>query len=95
MMPTPRWYWIPARVLLITFLLTLMSFAFSLLLAIIGLEITARIRGVSADVALAYRQIAPPIAGITAVIVMISAAVIEIRHYREAKILASIERSSS
>ena len=33
----PRWYAIPARVLFVTFLLTLLSFAVSLLLSILGL----------------------------------------------------------
>jgi hypothetical protein len=90
----PRWYLIPVRVLLVTFLLTLLSFALSLLLGILGLAIAAGWRGLNPNMAAAYRHIALPSAAVVGVIVLISASVIEIRHYRQAKALAEIERMS-
>jgi hypothetical protein len=43
---------------------------------------------------LAYRYVALPIAAMVAAIVLVSASVMEIRHYREAKTLDGIERAS-
>ena len=82
------------RVLLVTFLLTLLSFAVSLLLGILGLVIAARLRGVHPNMSTAYRHIALPLAAVVGVIVFVSASVIEIRHYRQTKALAEIERTS-
>jgi hypothetical protein len=90
----PHWYVIPARILLITFLLTLLSFAVSLLLGILGTVIAARVRGIHPDLTMAYRQIALPIAVTAAAITFISASIMEIRHHRQAKALAQIERIS-
>ena len=90
----PRWYWIPARVLLVTVLVTVLAFAVSLLLGIVGLLIGARLRGVPVDMTLAYRDIAAPAAVIVGTVVLISALSMEIRHYRQAKGLAQIERAS-
>jgi hypothetical protein len=90
----PRWYLIPVRVLLVTFLLTLLSFAVSLLLGILGLVISARLRGIPPNMPVAYRHVALPAAATVAAIVFISASVIEIRHYRQSKVLAEIERSA-
>src|SRR5260370_11511207 len=42
---TPRWFWIPLRVLIFTVLCTLIAFAVSLLLGIIGVVAGARMRG--------------------------------------------------
>jgi hypothetical protein len=42
----------------------------------------------------AYRHIAAPVAAVVAAVVLISATVLEIRHYRQAKTLARIERAS-
>jgi hypothetical protein len=94
LMRKPQWFWIPLRVLLVTFLLTLLSFAVSLLLGIIGLMIGARLRGVPPNLAIAYRQIAAPAAAMVGSIVLVSAISTEIRHYRQAKALAEIERAS-
>jgi hypothetical protein len=91
----PSWYLIPLRALLVTFLLTLLSFALSLLLGILGIVISARLRGVSPNMTTAYRHIAFPVAGAVAVIALITISVIEIRHYRQAKALAEIERIST
>jgi hypothetical protein len=90
----PGWYLIPARVLLVTFLLTLLAFAVSLLLGILGLVITARVRGFHPNMTMAYRYVALPVAAGVGAIVFISAGVMEIRHYRQTKALAEIERMS-
>jgi len=90
----PHWYAIPARILLITFLLTLLSFAVSLLLGILGTVIAARVRGIHPNLTTAYRQIAFPAAAVVGAIALISATVTEIRHHRQAIALAQIERIS-
>jgi hypothetical protein len=90
----PRWFMIPVRVLLVTFLLTLLSFAVSLLLAILGILIGARLRGVPPNMTIAYRNIAVPAAAVVGAIVLVSAASMEIRHYRQAKTLDGIEKAS-
>jgi hypothetical protein len=90
----PHWYVIPARILLITFLLTLLSFAVSLLLGILGIVIAAYVRGIHPNLTIAYRHIAFPIAMAVGAIALISASVTEIRHHRQAKALAQIERIS-
>lgn len=91
----PHWYFIPVRVLLITFLLTLLSFAISLLLGISAMFVHGWFRGVRPDMALAYRHVALPIALIVAAAVLICATAVEIRHYRQTKALVEIARSSS
>jgi len=91
---SPLWYLIPPRVLLLTFLLTLLSFAVSLLLGILGVLVLAWWRGVRPNMTDAYRHWAAPVAAVVAAVVLISATVLEIRHYRQAKTLARIERAS-
>ncbi len=86
----PRWYLIPVRVLLVTFVVTLLSFAVSLLLGILGVVLAAKIKGAHPNMALAYRDVALPIAAMVGTIVLISSAVMEIRHYRQAKALGQI-----
>jgi len=88
----PRWYSIPVRVLLVTFIGTLICFAVSLLFAIIGTVIVARVRGVHPDMTVAYRQIALPAALVAGSIISVVILVAEIRHYRQVKALAGIER---
>jgi hypothetical protein len=90
----PHWYLIPLRVFLVTFLLTLLSFAVSLLLGILGIVIAARLRGVHPNMTIAYRDFAVPVAATAGVITLISASVIEVRHHRRNKALAEIERIS-
>lgn len=89
-----RWYLIPVRVVLVTFLLTLLSFAVSLLLGILGVLIAARLRGVHPNMAVAYRYVATPASAAVGAIVLISSSAMEIRHYRQTKGLAEIERAS-
>lgn len=92
--PKPLWFWIPLRVLLVTFLLTLLAFAVSLLLGILGMVIGSRLRGVHPNMAIAYRHIAVPAAAVVGSIVLVSAVSLEIRHYRQAKMLAGIAKAS-
>ena len=91
----PRWYWVPVRILIITFLLTLLSFAICLLLGILGLVISSAARGVHPNLALAYRHFAFPVAIVVAAVVFVGAAIMEIRRYRQMKTLAGIARASS
>ncbi len=87
----PRWYLIPVRVLLVTFIVTLLSFAVSLLLGIGGTVLAAKLRGVHPDMTFAYRHVALPAAAMVAAIVFISATFMEVRHYRQARALNQIE----
>jgi hypothetical protein len=97
-MPTttrpPRWYAIPVRVLLLTFIGTLLSFAVSLLVGIIGTVAVSALRGVHPNMTVAYRQVALPAALVAGSIIFVLALVMEIRHYRQSKTLAAIERMS-
>jgi len=90
----PRWYAIPVRVLLMTFIGTLLSFAVSLLVGIVGTVIVSALRGIQPNMTVAYRQIAVPAALIAGSIIFVLALATEIRHYRQSKTLAAIERMS-
>lgn len=90
----PRWYAIPVRVLLVTFLGTLISFAVSLFLGIIGTVTVSALRGVRPDMTMAYRHIALPATVVAGGIIFVLALGMEIRHYRQSKTLAAIERVS-
>jgi hypothetical protein len=87
----PRWYAIPVRVLLVTFIGTLISFAVSLLLGIIGTVVVSSLRHVHPNMTVAYRQIALPAALVAGSIIFVLALTMEIRHYRQSKILAALE----
>jgi len=96
-MPTPhppRWYAIPVRVLLVTFIGALISFAVSLLLGILGTVIISALRHVNPNMTVAYRMIALPVAVVAGSIIFVLALAMEIRHYRQSKTLAAIERVS-
>jgi hypothetical protein len=88
------WLSIPARVLLVTFLLTLLAFAVSLLLGILGTVITAGLRGLHPNMTHAYRHVAAPFAGFAGTITLTSMIGFEIRRYRRERTLMAIERSS-
>ncbi|MGA6982624.1 MAG: hypothetical protein WBZ11_13800 [Candidatus Sulfotelmatobacter sp.] len=90
----PRWYTIPVRVLLVTFIGTLLVFAVSLLLGIIGTAIVAVKRGVHPNMTIAYRHVALPAAVVAGSIILVLASIMEIRHYRQSRTLASIARVS-
>ena len=90
----PRWYGIPVRVLLVTLVVTLLCFAVTLFFGIVGTFIVGAIRGIHPDMRVAYRQIAFPLGMVEAAVVFVIATVMEIRHYRQRKALATIERIS-
>jgi ABC-type nickel/cobalt efflux system permease component RcnA len=82
------------RVLLVTFIGTLLSFAVSLLLAIFGMVVVSALRGVHPDMRIAYRHIALPMALVAGGIILVLTIAMEVRHYRQAKTLTAIERMS-
>lgn len=77
-----------------TILATLLSFAVSLFLAILGVILYARIRGIHPNMALAYRDVAFPVAAAAGAIALILMISFEIRQHREAKVLEAIARAS-
>ena len=89
---SPRWYAIPVRVALVTFIGTLLSFSISLLFAIFGTVILAALHRVHPDMRIAYRHIALPMGLIAGCIIFVLTLVMEIRHYRQARTLTAIER---
>ena len=88
----PRWYGIAFRVLLATFIGTLICFAVSLLIAILGTVIVSVLRGAHPDMRIAYRLIALPTALVAGAIIFVLSLVMEIRNYRQVKTLSAIER---
>ena len=90
----PHWYGVPVRILLVTFIGTLLCFAVSLLLAIIGTVAVSRLRGVHPDMTVAYRHIALPMALVAGSIIFALTLVMEVRHHRQIKTLSAIERIS-
>jgi len=90
----PRWIGIPARVLAMTFLFTLLSFAVALLLSILGTVVYSQVRHVAPNLTYAYRHIAFPFAISVGAIVLVLLLGMEIRNYRQRKALAGIERVS-
>ena len=74
---------LPLRVLLVTFLLALLSFAVCLFLGIMGVLITAAVRGVHPNMTIAYREFALPAALLAAAAALVVAMVAEIRHHRQ------------
>lgn len=91
---SPHWYGIPVRVGLVTAIGTLLCFAVSLLLAIVGTVIVSAFRHAHPDMRIAYREIALPMAIVAGIIVFVLALTMEIRHYRQSKTLSAIERAS-
>jgi hypothetical protein len=97
MLPTsrpPRWYAIPVRVLLVTFIGTLISFAVSLLLGIVATVVWSSRLHIHPNLTVAYRHIALPAAVVAGSIIFVLALAMEIRHYRQSKTLAAIARMS-
>ena len=89
---TPRPWGIPFRVLLLTLLFTFLVFVITLFLSILGIMVRAASHGLHPNVAMAYRSIAVPVAAVAAPFILIGTLVFELRHYRQAKVLAAIER---
>jgi hypothetical protein len=75
-----RFLLVPLRVLLVTVLLGLLSFAVFLFFGIVGLLITAILRGVHPNMTVAYRQIAFPGAMVLGGIALLVSIVIEVRY---------------
>jgi uncharacterized membrane protein YuzA (DUF378 family) len=90
----PRLILIPVRIALVTFLLTLLSFALSLLLGIVGTMLVAAVRGTPPHMTHAYRRVAVPVAGVAGLIALVGCTVVETRRYRQAKALVGIEKIS-
>ena len=90
----PRWYAIPVRVPLFTFIGTLISFALSLLFGIIGTVAVSALHHAHPNMTIAYCVVALPTAIVTGSVVFVLALVMEIRNYRQSKTLAAIERLS-
>ncbi len=86
----PVWYVVPARILLVTFLLTLLSFALGLLIGIVGTATWSGLHHVQPDMRVAYRYIAFPLAKGVAVIAFLAMTFSEIRRYRQSRALARI-----
>jgi len=82
---------VPVRVLLATFVVTLLTFAVSLFLGILGVVLAAWVRGAHPNMTIAYRHVAFPIAGTVAAVVLISASFMEGRHYHQLKTLRRME----
>jgi uncharacterized BrkB/YihY/UPF0761 family membrane protein len=89
---SPRWYGVPVRILLLTFIGTLLSFSVILLFSIFGTVIISAMHGVHPDMRIAYRHIALPLGLVAGGIILVIVIAIEVRHYLQAKTLNSIER---
>lgn len=85
---------IPARIFVLTFIGTLLTFAVSLLFAILGTVAISELRGLHPDLRIAYRFIALPVAAIAALILLVFSIGSELRRYRQSKALHAIERMS-
>jgi hypothetical protein len=90
----PRLYMVPLRALFFSFLIALVSFAVALFVGIIGMLVYGRMQHIKPDMTIAYRDIAAPFAAVVWVIVLVLTVAMEVRHYRQSKALASIERGS-
>ena len=89
---SPRWYGVPARIFVVTFIGTLLCFAISLLLGIIGVVGVSLLRGLHPNMSIAYRLIAIPAALVAGSIIFVLSIAMEVRHYRQSKTLTAIER---
>src|SRR5579872_943042 len=87
------WYQIPVRVALWTFIGTLISFAVSLFLGIVGVVIVSSIRHVHPNMTLAYRDVAFPTALVAGTVILLLVLRMEIRYTRQTKTLEAIERA--
>jgi uncharacterized membrane protein YbhN (UPF0104 family) len=81
------------RVLLMTAVVTLLAFAVSLLLSILGTVVYSQVEHTSPNMPYAYRYVAFPFAICVGVTVLALSLAMEIRHYRQRRALASIERA--
>jgi hypothetical protein len=91
---SPSWIGIVFRVFVITFLLTLLSFALALLLSILGTIVYSQVEHVAPNLPFAYRHIAFPFAITVGAMVLALSLVMEIRNYRKRRMLAESGRAS-
>jgi len=77
------WTGIPLRALVVTFLLTLLSFAVALLLSILGTIVYSAVAHVAPNLPFAYRDLAFPFAITVGAIVLVLSLTIEIGTYRK------------
>ena len=89
-----RWYAVPARAIFVALLLTLLTFAVTLLISIAILVVRGWLQGENPDMRVAYRHIALPAAMTVGAIALITSFVVEIQHYRRSRALAGIARAS-
>jgi hypothetical protein len=89
---SPHWYGVPLRILVLTFLATLLSFVVSLFFTIIAMLINWKLSHVHPNMATAYRNIAIPCAILGGALAFFFALYNEVRYYRQTKTLAAIER---
>jgi uncharacterized membrane protein YbhN (UPF0104 family) len=76
-----------------TAILTLLAFAVSLLLSILGMVVYSQVEHVAPNMPFAYRYVAFPFAISVGIIVLALSLAMEIKHYRQRKTLADIERA--
>jgi hypothetical protein len=95
-MTAKQHHWIgrAARILALTFLSTLLSFAVTLFFSILGTVVYAGIEHVSPNLVFAYRHIAFPIALLAGSAALVVTVALEVRNYRQGKVLAAIERTA-
>ena len=91
---SPHWYGIPVRVLLMTFIGTLISFAVALFFAIFGTIVLSALKGIHPDFRTAYRSVALPVGLVAGGILLILSIVMEVRHYRQTRALTTLEKMS-
>ena len=76
-----------------TAVVTLLAFAVSLLLSILGTVVYSQMQHVAPNMPFSYRYIAFPFAISVGVVVLVLSLTMEIRHYRQRKTLVGIERA--
>ena len=81
------------RVIAITFALTGLAFAVTLLFGIIGMAGIGLLRGHLPDMRMAYRHFAFPVAMTGGGCAFVAAWIMEIRHYRQRKSLAGAQQN--
>ena len=84
-----------ARVFAFTFLSTLLSFALVLLVSILGTILYAEMKHAAPNLVFAYKRIALPAAVGVGAVVLVASLMMEVRNYRQGKVLAAIERSTN
>jgi uncharacterized membrane protein len=93
--PPPSRLAILPRVLLITLVLTGLTFAVSLLLAILSMLVIGILHGHLPDMRMAYRHFALPVAVTVGTVAFVSAWIHEIRHFQRAKVLNRMDMEQS